>query len=155
MKIFQTVFVCVCIYLFFHSSFIATVHFQILHECERPAASESKGDLVSLFVAAVTATHQWLALSVVTCLNGFETADDVSRPMSIGLSLHCFALVLANSIKTMLNYSYSKQKILALDSSHSTTDGPNSNSVLAVHNKSQSNSQSVTFNGKQNVVNRL
>lgn len=83
---------CLCVYLFifFHSSFIATVHFPILHECVRPAASESKEDLVSLLVAAVTATHQWLALSVVTCLNGFETADDVSRPMSSALSMHLF-----------------------------------------------------------------
>lgn len=141
-----------CAHLFiylFHSSFIATVHFQILHECERPAASESKEDLESLFVAAVTATHQWLALSVVTCLNGSETADDVSRPMSSALSLHLFCACFGKQCKGYVKLFIFKAEILALDSSHSKTDGLNSNLVLAVPNKSRWNLQSATLIGNK------
>lgn len=45
---------------------------------ERNAAPESKEDLVSLCVTVWTPNHHCHASSVVTCLDGIETGDDVS-----------------------------------------------------------------------------
>lgn len=76
---------CACI--LFYPSFFTAEHVQKVFE--RTAAPESKEDLVSLFVTVWTANHHCVASSVVTCLNGTETGDDVSRSIWSSVSLQC------------------------------------------------------------------